>query len=205
MKFLVALLALGLALAAFFALTAPEPVAPVSGAAPGAGDRPRPLATVETVLMPVVGVRPEDLRDSYTTGRSGGRMHQAIDVFAPRGTPVVAMVDGTLTRVGRDGLGGNVVRLRAGSGRYAFYYAHLDAFAPGLREGQAVAQGDTLGTVGTTGNARGTPPHLHLQMLLVGRDGSERPLNPYRRLRFSEVPQRAADRVRGRPPETSGE
>ena len=146
------------------------------------------------MVIPVAGVAPRELRDSFRSPRSGGRVHKAIDIFAARGTPVVALTSGEIVRVGVDGLGGNVVRLRSTSGRYEFYYAHLDRFAPGLRIGQTVARGDTLGTVGTTGNARATPPHLHFQMMLRDRDGEGTPLNPYGLLRFLDVSERAAER-----------
>ena len=172
---------------------------PLSTFAPGYSARQGPLQYDEgDVLMPVTSVEPRELRDSYRAPRSGGRIHQAIDIFAARGTPVVALASGEIVRVGVDGLGGNVVRLRTASGRYEFYYAHLDRFAPGLHLGQAVARGDTLGTVGTTGNARATPPHLHLQMTLVGRSGETRPLNPYGLLRFLDARERAVDRMRTR-------
>ena len=134
--------------------------------------------------MPVAGVGPRDIRDSFRAGRPGGRIHHAIDIFAARGTPVVAATDGEVVRLGVDGLGGNVLRIRTPSGRYEMYYAHLDRFRPGLRQGMAVQAGDTLGTVGTTGNARRTPPHLHFQLLLRRRGGEATPLNPYPLLRF---------------------
>ena len=174
-------------------VAAPED-APLSTFAPGYAPREMPVALDDgEVVMPVVGVEPDELYDSYRTRRSGGRTHLAIDVFAPRGTPVVAITDGTLESVGRNTLGGNVIWLRSASGRYAFYYAHLDAHTPGLARGQTVARGDTLGTVGTTGNAQATPPHLHLQMVLRA-GGRETPMNPYGLLRFLKVRQRIADR-----------
>ena len=165
----------------------------------GCAEEPRPVSTAAPgyegaaevydegdVILPVVGVNPRDLSDTFRAERSGQRSHLAIDIFAPRGTPVVALTDGALESVGQNPLGGNALWLRSRSGRYAFYYAHLDAFAPGLRTGQRVSQGDTLGTVGTTGNARGTPPHLHLQLVLRAR-GEERTLNPYPLLRYAEI------------------
>lgn len=202
MKFVAIAALVGLlAGAAAIWLARPDDPAPFSTAAPGASARtasahsaPRALDGSE-VVMPVVGVNPEDLYDSYRTARSGGRTHLALDLFAPRGTPVVAITDGVLESVGTNGLGGNALWLRSETGRYAFYYAHLDAFAEGLRAGLPVARGDTLGTVGTTGNARGTPPHLHLQMVLRA-GGRETPLNPYGLLRFLDVRQRISDRAR---------
>ena len=182
------------AAAVFFA--APED-APLASFAPGYTAQEGPVRYDEgRLIMPVAGVAPREIRDSFRSPRSGGRTHKAIDIFAARGTPVVALTPGEIVRVGVDGLGGNVVRLQSASGRYEFYYAHLHTFAPGLRTGQKVAQGDTLGTVGTTGNARATPPHLHFQILLHSSDGERRPLNPYSLLRYIDVGERAVDRMR---------
>lgn len=195
MKFLVAAILFGLLAGALAVVFADHDDLPqISGDAPGYTDRAAAAYTDGSVIMPVVGVDPRDLVDTYRAERSGRRSHLAIDIFAPRGTPTVALTDGTLERIGQNALGGNVIWLRSTTGRYAFYYAHLDAFAPGLREGQQVARGDTLGTVGTTGNARSTPPHLHLQMVLRTK-GKERTLNPYPLLRFLNVGRRAAERA----------
>ncbi len=113
----------------------------------------------EHVAVPVDGVRADSLRDSWGFARSGGRRHEGIDIFAPRGTRVLAPVGGIVWRVGADPLGGRVVWL-LGPGGQMHYFAHLDHPA-NPRGGDAVAAGDTLGYVGTTGNARGGPPHLH--------------------------------------------
>ncbi|MEM1057233.1 MAG: M23 family metallopeptidase [Bacteroidota bacterium] len=190
MKFVALAAVLGIAAGVLAVLVAAPEDDPLPDAAPGYAERSAPVSFDDgEIVMPVVGVDPEDLTDSYRMPRSGGRTHLAIDIFADRGTPVVAITDGTLESVGTNTLGGKVVWLRSRTGRYAFYYAHLDAHAPGLREGQTVARGDTLGTVGTTGNAKATPPHLHLQMVLRA-GGRETPMNPYGLLRFLEVRQR---------------
>jgi murein DD-endopeptidase MepM/ murein hydrolase activator NlpD len=112
------------------------------------------------LTVPVSGVARTSLRSSWGEPRSGHRHHQGIDIFARRGTPVIAAADGEVVRVGHDRLGGNVVWV-AGAGAQLYYYAHLDAFQPGLHAGERVRAGDRLGRVGTSGNARGTPPHLH--------------------------------------------
>ena len=117
-------------------------------------------AEAREVVVPVEGVAPRALSSSFGEPRSEGRHHQGIDIFARRGTPVVAAVEGEVTRVGQDRLGGNVVWV-AGAGMRLYYYAHLEAFADGIAPGRAVRPGTLLGYVGTTGNARGTPPHLH--------------------------------------------
>jgi murein DD-endopeptidase MepM/ murein hydrolase activator NlpD len=121
----------------------------------------------ESLVVPVQGIPPAKLKSTWGDPRSGHRTHEGIDIFARRGTPVVAAAPGEVIRVGRDRLGGNIVWV-AGSGGCLYYYAHLDRFAPGLHTGLAVAAGFTLGQVGTTGNARGTPPHLHFGIYPAG-------------------------------------
>ncbi|UCH24939.1 MAG: M23 family metallopeptidase [Trueperaceae bacterium] len=111
------------------------------------------------LLMPVDGVRVSQVADTWGAPRGGGRSHEGQDIFAPRGTSVRSVVPGYVYRVGESRLGGNVVVVVGGGGR-RYYYAHLHGFAD-VREGQRVEQGDLLGYVGTTGNAAGTPPHLH--------------------------------------------
>jgi len=112
--------------------------------------------------------------DDWLAGRPGGRLHQGIDLFAPTGTPLVAVADGTVFRVGWNGLGGWRLWLRDRSGT-AFYYAHLSAFGPAAREGAAVARGTVLGYVGTTGDAQGTPPHVHFEI----HPGGAGPVRPF--------------------------
>jgi murein DD-endopeptidase MepM/ murein hydrolase activator NlpD len=115
--------------------------------------------------------------DTWHAPRSGGRRHKGQDLFAPEGTPLVALADGVVTelRTGA-GLGGTVLWLAAADGAH-WYYAHLDAFAPGLRAGDRVTRGQVVGTVGRTGNAATTPAHLHIQWRPSGRDGPD--VNPY--------------------------
>ncbi len=118
------------------------------------------------------------LIDSYgyprATGTADEHWHEGIDLFAPYGTPLLAVERGVISRIGNGRLGGLTFWLRGESGT-DWYYAHLSSFAPGLAVGQVVEAGDVVGAVGTSGNARGTPPHLHMQM---HPDGG-RPLNPY--------------------------
>lgn len=111
-------------------------------------------------VVPVAGVRGRDIESTWGADRSGGRKHQGADIFAPKGTAVVAATDGVVLSVGLDRLGGNVVYL-LGEGLTVQYYAHLDSWEPGLTEGQHVKAGATLGRVGNTGNAATTPSHLH--------------------------------------------
>ncbi len=129
---------------------------------------------IENVLFPIAGNYSVPLINSWGFPRSGGRRHKGIDIFAPHGTPLVAAERGVITDVGNGKLGGLKVWLRGASGT-DWYYAHLSAFAPGLAEGQVVEAGDLLGYVGQTGNAVGTPPHLHLQ---IHPNGGEA-VNPY--------------------------
>lgn len=117
--------------------------------------RPAPTA----LPVPVEGVAPQALRDTWHGMRSGGRKHEGIDIFAPRGRPVLSATEGIVTRVGTNQLGGKVVWVM-GPGRQLHYYAHLDDYAA-IRAGDIVVAGTVLGYVGTTGNARGTLPHLH--------------------------------------------
>jgi len=113
------------------------------------------------LALPVHGVKRAALHSSFGEPRSGHRKHQGIDIFARRGTPVVAAAEGVVVRIGTtDRLGGNTVWV-AGKPSTLYYYAHLDGFRPGLRVGEHVEAGDVLGRVGNTGNARTTPPHLH--------------------------------------------
>ena len=112
-----------------------------------------------TILMPVDGVRVSDVSDTWGAPRSGGRTHQGQDIFAARGTPVRAVVDGFVTRIGDSGLGGKHVFVTGAGGR-RYYYAHLNEFAE-IVYGDKVTTDTILGFVGNTGNAINTPPHLH--------------------------------------------
>lgn len=123
--------------------------------------------------MPVRGVAPRALRDTFGAPRPGDRRHEGIDIFAARGTPVVATTHGIVTRIGENRLGGTVVWV-LGPGGDRHYYAHLDSVA-NIRAGQRVTVGDVLGSVGNTGNARGTPPHLHYGIYRRGISA----INPY--------------------------
>jgi murein DD-endopeptidase MepM/ murein hydrolase activator NlpD len=127
-----------------------------------------------TLLMPVVGVRTNDISDSWGNPRDGGRRkHRGIDIFAPKGTPIVAVTDGIVSYIGEQPKGGLCLWLTTEAGT-SFYYAHLDRWAPGLYEGMEVRTGDLLGYVGNTGNARTTPPHLHF-----GINQDDEMVNPY--------------------------
>jgi murein DD-endopeptidase MepM/ murein hydrolase activator NlpD len=135
------------------------------------------------VAIPVAGVKGEQLTDTFTQSRSGGRVHDAIDIMAPSGTQVVAAAPGTLEKLYfSKGGGGITAYVRSPDGQWLFYYAHLQEYAPGLREGQPIKQGDPIGLVGFTGNANPAGPHLHFAIyrMAAGQkwyDGQ--PVNPY--------------------------
>ena len=157
----------------------PAPRAEAPRAEPAAG---------AALLMPVVGFDPADLRDSFDAPRSGGRTHRSIDIAAPTGTPLVAVVDGTIRRKHWNALGGRTLYLTSADGRFDYYYAHLDEYAAGIEIGTEVRRGETLGTVGATGNARG--PHLHFQILDRSGSGRGTPVNPYPLLRGGDLAAR---------------
>jgi murein DD-endopeptidase MepM/ murein hydrolase activator NlpD len=116
------------------------------------------------LAIPVAGVKPKQLVDTYTQARAGGaRRHDAIDIMAAEGAPVVAAASGKVEKLFvSQGGGGNSIYIRSPDGRWIFSYAHLQAYAPGLAEGQQVKRGQVIGRVGHTGNASAEGPHLHL-------------------------------------------
>lgn len=131
------------------------------------------------LAFPVQGKTSKQIASYWGEGRDGGkRRHEGIDIFAPRGTPAIAGVDGVITEVGVNNLGGNVVFLTDNERQQRLYYAHLDRF--NVTNGQRVKAGDTLGFVGNTGNARTIGPHLHFGVYLFS-EGAVDPL-PYVRL-----------------------
>jgi peptidoglycan LD-endopeptidase LytH len=115
------------------------------------------------LAIPVVGVKQAELVDTYTQARAGGaRRHDAIDIMAPTGRPVVAAAPGRVEKLFfSQGGGGTSAYLRSDDGRWIYYYAHLSAYAPGLREGQRLRRGAPVGYVGASGNANPAGPHLH--------------------------------------------
>ena len=116
------------------------------------------------LTIPVAGVKASELTDTFADDR-GGRPHEAIDIMAPAGTPVVAAASGTVEKLFLSKAGGNTIYVRSGDRRTIQYYAHLQAYASGLVEGQTVERGQQLGLVGSTGNADPVAPHLHFAVL----------------------------------------
>jgi len=111
------------------------------------------------IFMPVPGVTKKQIANTWQAPR-GGRRHEGQDIFAKRGTPIYSATRGYVYKIGENALGGQTVSVIGAGGR-VYYYAHLDAYADGLEEGNYVTPQTKLGFVGTTGNAQGTPPHLH--------------------------------------------
>lgn len=153
-------------------------------------DRPAPAAPVIPVRslgsgleIPVEGIAASQLTDTFRDARAEGRVHDAIDIMAPRGTPVLAAAAGRVEKLFRSRDGGITVYERSLDGRRIYYYAHLDAYAPGLREGMALRIGQPIGTVGSTGNANPDAPHLHFAILATSPEAKwwdkAEAINPY--------------------------
>lgn len=146
------------------------------------------------LAIPVADVKPGALIDTYTQARAGGaRQHDAIDIIAPHGTPVLAAAPGIVERLFfSDGGGGTTIYIRSPDRRWSYYYAHLERYAPGLKEGQQVRRGQVIGYVGSSGNASPEGPHLHFAINRMAPDDdwhSGEAINPY--------PLLAGERVSG--------
>jgi len=138
------------------------------------------------LVVPVANGRPEQITDSFDEPREGSRRHRAIDIVAPRGTPVLAADDGKVLRVSWNNAGGNTVYTVDPDSRLVYYYAHLDRYRDSLVAGMPLLKGDTIGFVGTTGNAPKDIPHLHFQVMRMPRDGkywNGEAINPFAMLR----------------------
>jgi murein DD-endopeptidase MepM/ murein hydrolase activator NlpD len=132
--------------------------------------------------MPIAGVDPRSLHGSFAEGRGGARAHDALDIVAPRGTPVLAAVDGVVRKLFTSVRGGLTVYEFDLEERYCYYYAHLDGYAASLHEGQHLRKGDLVGYVGSTGNAREDAPHLHFAVTRLDPDKKwwgGTPIDPY--------------------------
>ncbi|MBA2935808.1 M23 family metallopeptidase [Sphingomonas sp. CGMCC 1.13654] len=117
------------------------------------------------LVLPVQGVQASALHDDWGEARGDGtRVHHAIDIMAPTGTPVLAAADGTIEKLFQSKLGGTTIYERSTDGGIVYYYAHLDRYAPTLVEGQAVKAGQQIATVGSTGDAAPSAPHLHFEI-----------------------------------------
>jgi murein DD-endopeptidase MepM/ murein hydrolase activator NlpD len=145
------------------------------------------------LVMPVAGVSYHDLQDSFGDPRSGGRSHMGIDIFAPRWTAAVACVDGYVTAIDNGARAGRSLWL-VGNDRRAFFYAHLQQWADGIYDGMPVRAGEVIGYVGNSGNAAGSPTHLHFET----RDRGGNTVNPYHVLVRAEPVDRPIQVARNR-------
>ena len=147
-------------------------------------DFPSPVPEVvpSALIIPVAGVRPDELRDTFSEARSEGRVHDAIDIAAPRGTPVLAAADGTILKLFHSDRGGTTIYQLSTDNKFIYYYAHLDRYAEGLTEGHFAKQGETIAYVGDTGNAGAGNYHLHFSIALTSdprRYWEGANINPY--------------------------
>ncbi len=164
------------------ATTLTTPLVSLSATTPTPGVRFLGVLEGRTLEMPVVGARTMDLRDSFQDARGSARRHEAIDILAPRGTPVVAADEGKIAKIFTSRQGGLTVYQFDRDDSHAFYYAHLDRYADKLAEGVFLRRGDPIGFVGTTGNAPPDTPHLHFAIFELGPEKhwwQGKPINPY--------------------------
>lgn len=152
------------------------------------------VAHLRGLLFPVGGSDSMRLDDSFDAPRDGGtRKHNAIDIMAPRGTPVLAASDGRILRLMKSSKGGLTLYASDLEGQFVYYYAHFDRYHPKVYSGKPLMRGDTLGFVGTTGNAPKNLPHLHFQVMRMPADGKYMtgiPINPYPLLRQTASSER---------------
>jgi len=163
----------------------PAPVAPPPSAA-----TTTPAATVTAIddlrnrqlTLPVQGIKRDELRDTFNEARGSARKHEALDVLAPRNTPVLAVEDGKIARLFLSDAGGITIYQFDPTETYCYYYAHLERYADGLKEGAPIKRGQVIGYVGTTGNAPRDTPHLHFAIFKMTdekRWWQGTPLDPY--------------------------
>ena len=170
---------------------APSPAAPSAPSASPTQGPPQPAGGPASVapsglVIPVAGIRPEQLQDTFSSARSEGRRHDAIDIIAPRGTPVLAAANGRVVRLFQSVKGGLTLYQLGTDDRTVYYYAHLERYADGLAEGRFARRGETIGYVGDTGNATPGNYHLHFQIYTVTdpkKFWNGENLNPYNLLR----------------------
>ena len=147
--------------------------APAAVMSPAQVASPGPLAAASVapagsstagLMIPVAGVAPDKLSDNFNQMR-GGHRHGALDIMAPRGTEVLAAAPGTVEKLFQSVPGGNTIYVRSLDRTTIYYYAHLDHYADGLKEGQAVQRGQVIAAVGSTGDASAEAPHLHFEVM----------------------------------------
>jgi len=153
--------------------------APVAAGAPG--DDIEELRDRD-LKLPVKGIKRDELRSNFDEKRGVSRRHEALDVLAPRNTPVLAVEDGTIAKLFLSKAGGNTIYEFDPTTTYAYYYAHLERYAEGLKDGAKVKRGDVIGYVGTTGNAPPDTPHLHFAIFKLTAEKRwwrGAPIDPY--------------------------
>jgi murein DD-endopeptidase MepM/ murein hydrolase activator NlpD len=158
------------------------PRAPAVEAAPPSMAEAIGALASHNLVIPVEGVTPNQLRDTFNDSRALGRRHDAIDIMAPRGTQVRAVEDGTIAKLFTSKAGGLTIYQFDPTQTFTYYYAHLDHYVSGLAEHQPVRRGQLLGYVGSTGNASESAPHLHFAIARLGTDRAwwkGNPINPY--------------------------
>lgn len=176
------------------ALPPAKPVAPSRTVPPGpstAAPLPAPMPppgdlAQRDLLVPVQGVPRTKLQDTFDDARSQGRVHNAIDIMSPRDTPVLATEAGRIVKLFTSNLGGLTIYQFDPTETYCYYYAHLDHYVPGLKEGEPVAKGQVIAYVGSTGDASPDAPHLHFEITRLHPDKhwwQGDPINPYPVLR----------------------
>ena len=141
-----------------------------------------PAAEATGLLIPVAGISASQLADTFDQGRGSTRRHDALDILAARGTPVLAVADGTVAKLFDSRPGGLTVYQFDSTEQFAYYYAHLDRYAAGIAEGRVLKRGDLVGYVGSSGNANAAAPHLHFAIFELGPEKQwwkGRPINPY--------------------------
>ncbi len=121
-----------------------------------------------SLLMPIASIKVSQLSDTFNDARSGGRVHDAIDIMATKGTPVIAVTDGKLVKLFNSKQGGLTIYQFDSTETHAYYYAHLDSYAAGIKEGDSLMRGDVIGYVGSSGNASPEAPHLHFAVFVLG-------------------------------------
>ena len=163
----------------------PAPTSGRTGVIPTSAPEAKDLAA-RHLTIPVEGIPPAKLVRSYHDARTGGREHEALDILAPRNTPVVAVEDGTVAKLFLSKAGGNTIYQFDPNREYAYYYAHLERYASGLKEGEAIHRGQIIGYVGTSGNAPKNTPHLHFAVFRLTAEKrwwEGTPIDPYDILR----------------------
>lgn len=165
-----------------------SPSLPPFGSNPAAdsANRSSDMIVVSKLIVPVAGIKKQDLRDTFNDARSEGRTHNALDIMAPAGTPVIAATDGKIVRFHDSELGGITIYQIATDGRLVLYYSHLQNRAEGITENMDVKKGTVIGYVGDTGNAGAGNYHLHFAMWIVDdpkRYWEGTNINPYQYLR----------------------